>query len=287
MRKTLTLASLLALLLAGPASAALYVEDFNTTADWVPGTEDPVDSGLNGYWDVERVSLYSHPDGSGGIYYGGKIGDNGHNTPDGSWSLYNNANGNSDNWSNARHLLWTEDVSFAQADVTGFAFDYKSRRSELTDIHVAAMVNGQMYITVASVTDTRGDRELPYLSTQPDEFVMADLAWVPITLARLDVNADTGQNANAYGYADGQDEWDGQMNPGNLAPLFGVLPAALPDGDIEGVGLYFASGSHLDGEYVQHSRATVYVDNFTVIPEPATMSLLALGGLVAIRRRRN
>jgi hypothetical protein len=30
----------------------------------------------------------------------------------------------------------------------------------------------------------------------------------------------------------------------------------------------------------------LYVDNFSLVPEPATMSLLALGGLVALRKRR-
>jgi hypothetical protein len=282
MRKTLTLASLLALLLAGPASAALYVEDFNVTNDWFPGTTDPVDPGLSSYWDVERVAL-STSGGNIGYYYDGKFGDNGQNTPDGSWSLYNNANGHYGSWSNARHLLWTE-VTFQQEDVTGFEFDYKGRQSNLTDFHVAAQVGGQMYISVQSVNDTRGDRTLPYLHAT---FNMEDLTWIPITLARLDYNTDLGVNANADGIVNDKDNglaW--QSNPTNLAPLFGVLPDELPAGDIEAVGLYFASGSHIDGEYVQNKRATVYVDNFTVVPEPATMSLLALGGLVALRRRR-
>ncbi|MFP4107177.1 MAG: PEP-CTERM sorting domain-containing protein [Phycisphaerae bacterium] len=267
-------------LTAASASAELFSEDFNTEADWFPGTEDPVDPGLSGYWDVERVSVPTNPDSAGtGWYYGGKLGDNGHNTPDGSWSLYNNANGSGGNYSNARHLLWTEDVSIAQADVTAYEFDYKSRRNNLTDIHIAVMVGEQFYISSDHVTDTRGDRDLPYLHAV---FDAEGLAWVPITLERLDVN-ESGQNANAYG----PQSFELQNNPENLAPLFGVLPSDLPEGDIEAVGFFVASGSHIDCEYVENSRATVYLDNLVVVPEPATMALLGFGALgVLIRRRR-
>lgn len=45
----------------------------------------------------------------------------------------------------------------------------------------------------------------------------------------------------------------------------------------------FALISNIDGA----SNSKFYVDNITIIPEPMTMSLLGLGGLVLLRRKRS
>ena len=51
--------------------------------------------------------------------------------------------------------------------------------------------------------------------------------------------------------------------------------SATAAAELKAVDLYHASGT-----------GTVYYDNFNLVPAPASMSLLALGGLLAARRRR-
>jgi hypothetical protein len=84
------------------------------------------------------------------------------------------------------------------------------------------------------------------------------------------------------------------LNPANLTYVPGST--AVPDGTgilvdtLSGVtGLLIRHDSAvptIPGLHPPHLTATVGLDNITAVPEPATLSLLAIGGIAALRRRK-
>jgi hypothetical protein len=72
-----------------------------------------------------------------------------------------------------------------------------------------------------------------------------------------------------------------------------TIDAALADSQGTNIGSASATDSTiLSGQYFgyhswDNQGKTIEFDDFAVVPEPATMSLLAIGGLALLRRRRN
>jgi hypothetical protein len=153
-------------------------------------------------------------------------------------------------------ILWTDEQTLdrtSPGEIDSFAFDVNTNASGDTAYHPAIQIGSAWYVmkTGASATD--------------------DKTWESKSLSFSTAAADW---ANL------------DFTPDSVLAIGSDLTSDLPSGEIVAFGLYLDMNTSGSGS-MQHG--TMRVDNFTVnqVPEPATMSLLAIGGLgVLIRRRK-
>ncbi|MFP4356343.1 MAG: PEP-CTERM sorting domain-containing protein [Phycisphaerae bacterium] len=122
------------------------------------------------------------------------------------------------------------------------------RNSAPNTMHALIQVDGQWYVSEASAQDDDGgDWGEVFINLDGSAWAMADAQLAPVT-------------------------------GGSAVASIGAFDQAKPSGLITGFGWYSSiSANH---------RVDLYEVNTEFIPEPATMSLLAIGGLLALRRRR-
>jgi hypothetical protein len=146
---------------------------------------------------------------------------------------------------------WTHEAAI---DTAAFkAIRLVMRNGAKDDFHALIQVGGQWYVSdeyteMPDDTDADGWGET--------FIVLDDPMWATADVSLPGITGETGTATLTSGF-----DFD------------------TPSGLITGFGLYNPS---LDG----NQRIDIYEVNNQPIPEPATMSLLALGGLVALRRRR-
>ena len=85
--------------------------------------------------------------------------------------------------------------------------------------------------------------------------------------------------------------WDGANFMASYDEGSGWQEFAPIDVDDWGMGAgdaftFFVGGYDNNCDFALDEGARMYADNFTLVPEPATLSLLALGGVAMLRRRR-
>jgi len=151
-------------------------------------------------------------------------------------------------------IIWTDEQTLdrtSPGEIDTVAFDVNANNADETAYHLAMEIGSQWYVRKTGVSaDNKKTWESKSVS-----FTTSAADW-----AELDF---TPESALSFG---------------------SDLTSDLPAGDITAFGLYLDMNTGGDG-----SNGTMRVDNFTIsqVPEPATMSLLAIGGLgVLIRRRK-
>lgn len=158
------------------------------------------------------------------------------------------------------NLAWYEGSSFSQSDITeisAFIGHGNSSNETRFAIRVDTVDGPEWFVTTAFGTNNVGSAA-NFASGATEfsvPFTTDGSAW-----RALDFDGLVGAAS------DGFDVFNGAQTG---------LAGSLPAGDITAVGVYsYNAGSS--------SR----FDNFTVIPEPASLALLGLGGLVMLARRR-
>jgi hypothetical protein len=145
-------------------------------------------------------------------------------------------------------LAWTDGLDLAVDDITGLSVQMNN--SKAADVvRFAVLIDGQWYATAEAFSmDDDGASYNTWASTAR----LVEWQWSSDAAAwlRLDVQPDL---------------------------LLGLQGQAAEDltGSIEAIGLY---GQLSDGSVIR-------LNDLQVVPEPATMSLLAAGGLLFLRRR--
>lgn len=181
-------------------------------------------------------------------------------------------------------------------DQTGFV------QTDWADVNLSNSASGVtqngVTLTIGSGANESRNRTGPTISSNPLEDVFRDFFFtrsadgaVPIVFSGLVPETPYEITGYAYDASGGNNEtgfwYLGSVDPGNLQHTWTSSIATLDDpGDI----FTLTGTSNASGEltYLVTTDNTSRINGFEVnqIPEPSSLALLALGGIVAARRRR-
>jgi PEP-CTERM motif-containing protein len=172
--------------------------------------------------------------------------------------------------------------------------------SEVGDLTVATNNNNDVVaatpVLASSVglTATDGDHILQVDMTAADGKIEFDHTWATSTFSTVgqsailfDLYIPVGgvSTSSVMGYWDHVLGWAGNWAPTLVQGQWQTINCNIGDPLVQASGLTAIWALVLEGMSPAPDPGTVYIDNLRTIPEPATMVLLGLGGLLLRRKK--
>lgn len=144
------------------------------------------------------------------------------------------------------------------------------------------------------LTATDGDYILQIDMNASDGKVEFDHTWATTTFSTVGQNEivfdlyipDGGVSSfSVIGYWDGTMGWAGNWAPAVSQGVWQTISYNVGDALYQGAGLSQIWAAVFEGMSPAPTPGTIYMDNLRMVPEPATMALLGLGGLLLRRKK--